>query len=60
MKRKILNYDNNFDEIWISHDYISLRDTQTNIIILSKAWYDNKKSTPEEERLRIVEADYDD
>ncbi|CAH2086035.1 unnamed protein product [Euphydryas editha] len=37
-----------------SFTIISFRDTQLNV--LSKAWYENKKSTPVEERLRIVEA----
>ncbi|GFW15272.1 SWIM-type domain-containing protein [Trichonephila clavipes] len=37
-----------------SFTIILFRDTQANI--LSKAWYDNKKRDPEEERLRIVEA----
>lgn len=36
-----------------SFTIISFRDTQANI--LSNAWYNNKKSTPEEERMRVVE-----
>lgn len=33
---------------------IYFRDAQVNV--LSKAWYENKKSTPAKERLRIVES----
>ena len=43
---------NNYDEVWIIHEYIFSRLTN----ILSKVWFENKKNTSEEERLRVVEA----